>query len=53
MLEQAFTPGKSTLHDKNIQYGFGWFISDYRGLRNIWHSGNTYRFLHPHRAFPG
>jgi CubicO group peptidase (beta-lactamase class C family) len=52
MLAEAFTPGKSTLHDKTIEYGFGWFVCDYRGLRNIWHSGNTIGFSTRIERFP-
>ncbi len=52
ILDEAFTPGKSTRHDTDIQYGFGWFISDYRGLRNIWHSGNTIGFSTRIERFP-
>jgi CubicO group peptidase (beta-lactamase class C family) len=52
MIEQAFTPGKSTLHDDNLQYGFGWFVSEYRGLRNIWHSGNSIGFSTRIERFP-
>jgi CubicO group peptidase (beta-lactamase class C family) len=52
MLKAAFTPGAATLHDKHVQYGFGWFISDYRGLRNIWHSGNTVGFSTRIERFP-
>lgn len=51
-LEQAFTPGKSTLHDKNLQYGFGWFLSEYRGLRKIWHYGSTIGFSTRLERFP-
>lgn len=52
MLKAAFTPGENTLHDKNVQYGFGWFVSEYRGLRNIWHSGNTIGFSTRIERFP-
>ena len=51
MIEQAFIPGKSTLHEDH-QYGFGWFISEYRGLRNIWHSGNSIGFSTRIERFP-
>lgn len=44
LLKAAFTPGKSTLHDNDLQYGFGWFISEYRGQRKIWHSGDSIGF---------
>jgi len=52
MLTEAFTPGKSTLHDKNIQYGFGWFIGEYKGMRDIWHSGETVGFSTRIERFP-
>ncbi len=52
MLEQAFTPGKATLHDKDLRYGFGWFISDYRGLRKIWHYGSSVGFSTRLERFP-
>lgn len=52
MLDEAFSPGKNTLHDINLQYGFGWFVSDYRGLRNIWHSGETIGFNTRIERFP-
>jgi CubicO group peptidase (beta-lactamase class C family) len=52
MLEQAFSPGKSTLHGKNIQYGFGWFIGEYKGMRDIWHSGETVGFSTRIERFP-
>ena len=51
-LRAAFTPGKSTRHEADVQYGFGWFISEYRGLRNIWHSGNTIGFSTRIERFP-
>jgi CubicO group peptidase (beta-lactamase class C family) len=52
LLKAAFTPGPSTLHDGNVEYGFGWFITEYRGLRNIWHSGNTIGFSTRIERFP-
>ena len=52
MLKAAFAPGKSTLHDNGVQYGFGWFLSDYRGLRNIWHYGSTAGFATRISRFP-
>jgi len=52
MLREAFTPGEATLHDEGVGYGFGWFISDYRGLKNIWHSGNTVGFSTRIERFP-
>ncbi len=51
-LTQAFTPGKSTLHEKDLRYGFGWFLSDYRGLKKIWHYGSTVGFSTRLERFP-
>lgn len=53
MLKAAFTPGPNTRHgDGPLQYGFGWFIGDYRGLRNIWHSGESIGFTTRIERFP-
>ncbi len=52
MIKAAFTPGKSTLHDQGVEYGFGWFLSDYRGQRNIWHYGSTVGFATRISRFP-
>ena len=38
-LRQAFTAGAQV--DEDTGYGFGWFIEKRRGLRTVWHSGNT------------
>ena len=43
LLQQAFAPGPATdLPD--TRYGFGWYISQYRGAREIWHRGSTIGF---------
>lgn len=52
ILAEAFTPGKSTLHEKDLRYGFGWFISEYRGLKKIWHYGSTVGFSTRLERFP-
>ena len=45
MLKQAFTPGQGTKHgSKGIEYGFGWFLDEYRGLKQISHSGDSIGF---------
>jgi CubicO group peptidase (beta-lactamase class C family) len=49
MLKQAFTPGEGTGEDA---YGFGWFIDNYRGLRDMWHGGNTIGFTSSIYRFP-
>ncbi len=49
-LQQAFTPGIKI--DENSGYGFGWFIENKRGLRTVWHSGNTIGFTIAIQRFP-
>lgn len=42
-LVEAFTPATPT--DKpGKSYGYGWYLSEYRGLKQIWHSGGTIGF---------
>jgi CubicO group peptidase (beta-lactamase class C family) len=49
MLKEAFTAGVGTGEDA---YGFGWFIDNYRGLRDVWHGGNTIGFTSCIYRFP-
>jgi len=42
-LELIFSPGPATEHP-NTAYGFGWYLGTYRGIKEIWHSGNTRGF---------
>lgn len=43
MLQLAFTPQTPT--DKpGRSYGFGWYLTEYRGLKEIYHSGETIGF---------
>jgi CubicO group peptidase (beta-lactamase class C family) len=51
MLKLAFTPGPATEH-ADTGYGFGWFIGHYRGLQEIWHSGNSLGFTTRIARFP-
>ncbi len=51
MLKLAFTPGPATEHP-DTGYGFGWFIGQYRGLEEIWHSGNSLGFTTRIARFP-
>ena len=51
MLKLAFTPGPPTEHP-DTGYGFGWFVGQYRGLREIWHSGTTLGFTTRIARFP-
>jgi CubicO group peptidase (beta-lactamase class C family) len=51
-LNEAFTP--NVLPDgKNSNYGFGWYIDEYRGLRRIHHEGSTVGFRSEILRFPG
>lgn len=43
MLRRAFTPAIRT-ERPNTGYGFGWYIGVYRGLKEIWHHGETIGF---------
>ena len=47
----AFTPGPAT-DQPGTRYGFGWFIGDYRGAKETWHSGNTLGFTTRISRFP-
>lgn len=51
MLKLAFTPGPMT-DQPDAGYGFGWYIGTYRGVREIWHSGNTIGFTTRIARFP-
>jgi len=42
-LDQIFSPGPETDHP-GTRYGYGWYIGEYRGTREIWHSGTTRGF---------
>lgn len=50
-LAEAFTPGPSADHPRT-GYGLGWFVGEYRGLREIWHSGNSLGFTTRIARFP-
>ncbi len=51
MLQLAFTAGPATDHP-NTAYGFGWYVGQYRGLREIWHSGTSRGFANRIVRFP-
>jgi CubicO group peptidase (beta-lactamase class C family) len=42
-LNQIFSPGPESEHP-GVRYGFGWYIGEYRGMKEIWHSGTTRGF---------
>ena len=49
-LKDAFTA--HTKVDDDTGYGFGWFIENRKGLRTVWHSGNTIGFTQFIRRYP-
>jgi CubicO group peptidase (beta-lactamase class C family) len=51
MLKLAFTPGPGTDHP-DTGYGFGWYIGQYRDVREIWHSGTSMGFSTRIARFP-
>ena len=51
MLKLAFTPGPATDHP-DTGYGFGWYIGQHRGLREIWHRGSSLGFTTRIARFP-
>ena len=46
-----FTPAVAT-NDPAVRYGFGWRISEHRGRRMLWHSGETAGFRNVIVRFP-
>ena len=51
LLEDAFTPTRKT-EFPGSGYGFGWFIGNYHGLKEIWHYGETVGFTTRIARFP-
>jgi CubicO group peptidase (beta-lactamase class C family) len=51
MLKLAFLAGPATDHP-DTAYGFGWYVGQYRGVRELWHSGNTLGFSTRIARFP-
>jgi CubicO group peptidase (beta-lactamase class C family) len=47
----AFVPATPT-DDPKVAYGFGWRISEHRGERMVWHSGETRGFRNVLMRFP-
>jgi CubicO group peptidase (beta-lactamase class C family) len=42
-LKRAFTPGAYSA-ERKAGYGFGWFVTDFKGLETLWHGGQTIGF---------
>jgi CubicO group peptidase (beta-lactamase class C family) len=51
-LKLAFTPGSLPTDFPNSHYGFGWYLGNYRGLKEIWHYGETRGFTTRIARFP-
>lgn len=51
-LKLAFTPGSLPTDFSNSHYGFGWYIGNYRGLKEFWHYGETRGFTTRISRFP-
>jgi CubicO group peptidase (beta-lactamase class C family) len=51
LVDQAFMPVVRT-EFPGSGYGFGWFIGQYRGLKEIWHYGETVGFTTRISRFP-
>ena len=49
--DRALVPATHT-DDPAVQYGFGWRISEHRGRRYVWHSGETVGFHNAIVRFP-
>ena len=49
--ELAFT-GTIQTERSGTEYGFGWFVSRYRGLKEVWHYGETAGFTTRISRFP-
>ncbi|HOX58888.1 MAG TPA: serine hydrolase domain-containing protein [Candidatus Paceibacterota bacterium] len=50
-LKLAFTPGPVT-DRPDTSYGFGWYVTQYRGMREIYHSGTSVGFTTRLARFP-
>lgn len=50
-LTQAFTPGMRSDGTK-LEYGFGWFLDEYRGHQRMRHSGSTCGFRNELQLYP-
>ncbi len=52
MLEQAFEISSPTTDMPGSGYGFGWYIGEHHGTKNIWHYGSTCGFSTRIERFP-
>ncbi|MEP6571825.1 MAG: serine hydrolase domain-containing protein [Gemmatimonadota bacterium] len=50
-MAEAVKPAHLTTGGRS-DYGFGWFLGDYRGVEGTWHTGTTIGFRNAIRRFP-
>lgn len=50
-LQAAFTSGKLT-NGESIEYGFGWYVKNYKNKRCIYHTGSSCGFRNVIQRFP-
>jgi CubicO group peptidase (beta-lactamase class C family) len=50
-MAEALKPARLTGGGRS-DYGFGWFLGDYRGVEGTWHTGTTIGFRNAIRRFP-
>ena len=51
--EEAFTIHSSKSDFKGSGYGYGWYLGEYRGVKQVWHYGSTCGFSTQIARFPG
>jgi CubicO group peptidase (beta-lactamase class C family) len=52
LLESAFQPVSKTTDMKDSGYGYGWYVTSYKGARDLWHYGETCGFTNRIDRFP-
>ena len=52
LLPRAVLDESTTAGPLTTQYGYGWFVDPYRGLRRHWHAGETIGFRTAIQRFP-
>jgi CubicO group peptidase (beta-lactamase class C family) len=51
-LEEAFTPHSKKSDMEGSGYGYGWYLGEYRGVKQIWHYGSTCGFSTKIERYP-
>lgn len=50
-LEEAYTPSSKS-ERKDTDYGFGWYIDTYKGIKRVYHTGDTCGFRTIFQRYP-